>query len=1077
MMRNFIKLLLAVVVVFASTARVMADALDIVVTTSGREVNLCAGDDQLLKVYVVDTLGEITDFRYQWYYCSSSTILPNQSGWIEMDGGTSDILTLSNVSADTSLGNIGYYFCRIFYGYNYLSYTNSERIHVKVFNNAPTVGSISLATVNTVCEGAPINIQANNVVGYQSRVWYHGDDAVAYGGSYYIASAAPSHSGEYRFVATNACGSTEVPGMLNVVELPRIVTQPRSAGICEGDDLHFTVGATGSNLQYQWYYDNTPYSAVNGSDTNDTLTIAQAVHDPSTYSSTFCVQVSNACATVTSINVGTIISEMPNIVGNPESGTYCEGTEISLYADATTNYPNDPISYQWYRNGVALENTNSDILSFSVDSINSGVYYCEFTNGCGTVASSTANIYAKLLPIVENQPTDQSVCEGDRAQLYTKISGADPINYTWLKDNGTDPVFTDITMANVTGNHSNTLVIDPVGEVHEHFYFCYATNECGSVRTDTVFVNVTQQVVIYPEFPATFNACSGEDVIVVDLSDRLRFGSNVIDADDFEAEEITFAWHRQGSSEIISNSPILSFTDLQESDNGYYTCDVVNSCGTATYNHGIPVGSIFVSVVSSPDIVVQPQDIDVCTGGPAFSVSVTATGDNLRYSWYRNGELIGTNNPTYTAPTVAPQYGGQYNCVVASELGCQTAYTDTITVNIGTTPVITWQPTPAVMAICEGTEYALRMRATGDGIHYQWYNNGVAVPGQTTDSLHIAHVTRNNSGEFYCIASNACADISTEHAHLTVNNAPDMTLGPDVHACRGQSVVLEPQGEAEYAHYTWNHGTFGYQPLLTVTVGGTYILEVSDSAHGNCLAIDTVRVVYHNYFDIAFDSTPIVTCGEFLLDAGAGAAEYQWSTTDITNSITVGMNGYYMVTVDGDGYGCTTSAGVNVTIGEAIEIDLGDDITISEDSIVEIGVPAIFQSYMWNNGYEGPRLTIDGRDYGVGLHTFWIEVSNGQCSASDTLTINFLEAGIEEETIPSLSVYPNPANDHVNIVSSNGAMSQIQIFDIMGRLVKTEVVDSEFVTMDVASMVDATYFVRIVYRDGNSSVSKLIINR
>ena len=411
-------------------------------------------------------------------------------------------------------------------------------------------------------------------------------------------------------------------------------------------------------------------------------------------------------------------------------------------------------------------------------------------------------------------------------------------------------------------------------------------------------------------------------------------------------------------------------------------------------------------------------------------------------------------------------------------MGCQSAYSDTITVSVGTTPVITWQPTPAVVAICEGEPYSLRMRATGDGIHYQWYyNNGIAVPGQTTDSLYIAHVSRSHNGEFYCIASNACADVQTEHAQLTVNNAPDMTLGPDRHACRGQEVILEPQGQSEYGHYSWNFGTFGYQPMLTVRVGGTYILEVSDSAHGNCVARDTIKVVYHDYFDIAFDSTPIVTCGEFLLDAGAGAAEYQWSTTDITNSITVGMNGYYMVTVDGDGYGCTTSAGVQVTLGEAIEINLGDDITISEDSIVEIGVPAIFQTYMWNTGYEGPKLTIDGNVYGVGLHTFWVEVSNGMCSASDTLTINFLESGIEEESVPMFSVYPNPANDHVNIISSNGTMTDVQIFDVMGRLVKNVRVDAEYAVLDVSSMVDATYFVRIVYNDGNASVSKLIINR
>ena len=388
------------------------------------------------------------------------------------------------------------------------------------------------------------------------------------------------------------------------------------------------------------------------------------------------------------------------------------------------------------------------------------------------------------------------------------------------------------------------------------------------------------------------------------------------------------------------------------------------------------------------------------------------------------------------------------------------------------------QPQPAIMALCEGAEYELAMAASGDGVHYQWYNNGNALEGQTTPNLHIDHVTRNNDGVFYCIASNACDEARTNNATLTVNNAPDMTLGRDIHACRGESVVLEPQGDEEYAHYSWNHGTYGYQPMITVTLSGTYFLEVSDSAHGNCVARDTVVVTFHDYFDIAFDTTPIVTCGEFVLNAGAGAAEYIWSTTAITSSITVGMNGYYMVTVDGDGYGCTTSAGVEVTIGEELVINLGDDITAPVDSEVEIGVPAVFDSYIWNTGFTGPKLTVNGEDYGIGNHTFWVMVTSGGCEAKDTITINFIEGGyVDMESMPVLNIYPNPASDYVNIVSENAEISEVQVYDMVGRLVVSRQVADESLTLNVAGMVDATYFVRVIYTDGKASVSKLIINR
>lgn len=1068
MIRKLLQVSAAAFMLIVVANQVMAEAGDVVVTTSSREVNMCVGETQNLKVFVVDTLGEITDFHFQWFY-SPTAILTTDEGWVEVTGATEDTLQLANVVAENSLGNAGYYYCKALFGFGYLSFVKSERILVNVVAAAPTIGSVQAPS--TVCEGAPLNFSAQGLQNASIRYWYHGSDFAANGNEYNVSAVSLSDAGEYTFVASNVCGEVSYgPFSLEVIELPRITTQPRPAGICEGEDLHFIVHATGDDLQYQWYYNNAPYPSTNGTDTNDTLTIEQAEHDSEFYSNFFYVQVSNTCATLTSNSVGTIVSEMPNVVGNPLPDNVCAGTEIVLTADATTAYPTDTIAYQWFLNGEPVENSNTNRLTFAMDSAHMGEWYCEFTNGCGSVQSASAQVLVKMPPVVETQPISISVCEGDMAQLQAKITGIEPMTYTWLKDNGDGQDFSDVSMQNVSGIHSSILVADPASEIHEHFYFCYATNECGSVRTDTVYLTVNQHIQVYPALASSFTACEGADT-TISIANNVYEGSTLLEASDFESEGVTFEWHRQGSTEIVSAEPELHFSDLQDTDQGYYVCDVTNSCGTTTN------GPIFVSVIASPRITVQPQDLDVCTGG-SLTLSLSAEGDNIRYSWYRNGEYLGNNSPTYTAPTVASDYAGQYNCVIASELGCPTAYSDTVTVVVGTTPAISWQPTPAVMALCEGEAYDLTMTATGDGIHYQWYNNGNPLAGQTTSNLHIENVTRSNDGVFYCIVSNACDDVASNQAHLTVNNAPDMTLGPDLNPCRGESVVLGPQGDDVYGHYSWNFGTYGYQATLSTNLSGTYILEVSDSAHGNCVARDTIRVTFHDYFDIAFDETPIVTCGAFELNAGEGAAEYQWSTTDISSSILVGMTGVYTVTVDGDGYGCTTSASVSVTISDAITIDLGSDIVASEDTVLEIGVPAVFEAYRWNTGFTGPKLTVDGADYGVGNHTFWIEVTSGGCYATDTIMVTFLEDNfVEESEMPQLNIFPNPASDYVNIASENGVMSEIQVYDLTGRLVLVENPNAEYATMNINALVDATYFVRIIYADGKAGVSKLVIQK
>ncbi|MCF0207654.1 MAG: immunoglobulin domain-containing protein [Bacteroidales bacterium] len=1022
---------------------------------------ICIGDTAMIKVLVTDTVGDITDFHYQWYR-SGALILNSDPGWIEVAGATEFQLRTTQE---------GYYYCLITFGPSYSSFRRSSVTHMIVDNGVPTCGITANTVPSSICEGDELFLNANGSSTAVTFGWQiNGVPVYSYNSSVYHANAVTlANDGEYTFVMANMCGDTVFgPFYMDVIELPRIVSQPRSAGICAGMDLHFGIRCSGEQLQYQWYHEGLPYTATNGTHNSDTLVIAQVEHDPDFYDELFYVQVSNQCATVTSIGAGTIVSEMPRVVGNPLPETACYGTEIIITADATTDYPTDSLTYQWYFEGEEISGEVSSILSFAVDSAHMGDYFCRFTNGCGSVNSQTAYIAVKMPPIVENQPEATSVCEGDQFSLVPKIVGVEPITYTWYNDNGENFAYSMVTSNNISGVHSGVLTGNPASEQHEHFYYCEAINECGSAITDSVYVTVNQHIQVYPSLPAAVSVCSSADTTLV-LSNRVLEGTNYLDPAEFEEVGVTFAWHRVGSTLILAETPDFVLTDIDEDDEGYYVCDITNSCGSIT------TSQVFLSVIASPEIISQTQELDVCTGGE-LTLQVSALGDNIRYAWYRDGEMIGTNSPTYTAPVVVAEFAGTYSCVVSSQLGCPATYSDPIAVTVSTTPVVTWQPTPAYVELCEGEAYDLTMTATGDGVNYQWYCNGTPINGQTSPDLHLAAVTRNHDGEIYCIVSNACAEIQTEHAHLVVNNAPDMTLGPDLNPCRGETVVLAPQS-GEFGHYSWNFGTYGYQSSLTVSLGGTYILEVSDELHGNCVARDTVVVAFHDYFDIAFDSTPIVTCGEFVLDAGFGAAGYLWSTTDMTNSINVGQSGYYMVTVDGDGYGCTTSAAVNVTIGDEISINLGDDILASVETYVEIGVPAVFENYRWNTGYMGPMLTVDGSEYGIGTHTFWLEVTSGACWAIDTINVTFIEDNnfVEPNEMPQFSVYPNPASDFVNVVSANGAISRIDVYDITGRVLQTERPNAEAVELNVKALAPATYFVKLVNVDGNVSVSKLVI--
>jgi hypothetical protein len=85
--------------------------------------------------------------------------------------------------------------------------------------------------------------------------------------------------------------------------------------------------------------------------------------------------------------------------------------------------------------------------------------------------------------------------------------------------------------------------------------------------------------------------------------------------------------------------------------------------------------------------------------------------------------------------------------------------------------------------------------------------------------------------------------------------------------------------------------------------------------------------------------------------------------------------------------------------------------------------------------------------------------------SSDTITINFPAVGINELT-NTISLYPNPANDVVNIVSSND-IKTIEVINYVGQTIyKNNSVNLKITKLDVASFNAGVYFVKITTTEG-----------
>jgi hypothetical protein len=80
--------------------------------------------------------------------------------------------------------------------------------------------------------------------------------------------------------------------------------------------------------------------------------------------------------------------------------------------------------------------------------------------------------------------------------------------------------------------------------------------------------------------------------------------------------------------------------------------------------------------------------------------------------------------------------------------------------------------------------------------------------------------------------------------------------------------------------------------------------------------------------------------------------------------------------------------------------------------------------------------------------------------SSDTITVIFPAVGIDELT-NSISLYPNPANDLVNVVSSN-EIKTIEVLDYIGKVIyRNDDVNLKNTKLDVANYNSGVYFVKI----------------
>jgi hypothetical protein len=254
-----------------------------------------------------------------------------------------------------------------------------------------------------------------------------------------------------------------------------------------------------------------------------------------------------------------------------------------------------------------------------------------------------------------------------------------------------------------------------------------------------------------------------------------------------------------------------------------------------------------------------------------------------------------------------------------------------------------------------------------------------------------------------------------------------------VSTCAGAMLKWNDNPELDTKGYKLYYGNFnGYQFEHVIDLGNVFNYTIPNLPDYDTVAITaydnaadgTDDLIYGHeswfrfvYFNTAtnqvnlagLNSEKFCEGGSELLLAGNNYTAYLWSNGNTTSSTYINAPGTYSVIV-------TDSAGINYCDSiqmswEDPNINLGPDVMLQPGQTMNLIAYYSGSTYLWNDGSTSSILLIDTAG------TYWVKVTSPSgCVFYDSIQISYNYQSIfENEFSKAIKVYPNPANNNINV--------------------------------------------------------------
>ena len=685
-----------------------------------------------------------------------------------------------------------------------------------------------------------------------SVIWRRGTTVLANGGrisgatglELVITGAQIADEGSYTVQLTNSVGTvTSAPAAVRVPQPPAITSvSPATATLALGQTLALTAVATGTPpLSYQWLRNGT---AIAGA-TSASYSIASIVP---AQAGTYTVSVTNIYGSATSSSLPVVVLAAPQITAQPANRTATIGRTVLLSVSATSSV--QPVTYVWRRGGLILADggrlsgTATGELSIrDVQVSDAGSYTVQLSTTAGLVNSSAATLTVVPLNLA---PTLASI----PALVRLEDAAASTVNLSGIDDGNTD-LAQSLTVTAVSSNPS--VVPDPTVTYAspQATGSLAVTGAPGRSGTATITVRVRDDGgtldggvdVAERQFVVTVTAVNDPptlnlpaNVTMSDTGAALPGAANatprtvqltgISDGDGgFVGVTVTAT---SGNTNVLGHPTItysggsnavlsLPVPALHSNTTVPVTVRLRDTGGTA--NGGVDVfertfNVQVVAINDRPTIgAIANRNLEDIAGEQTVTLSglsdgdagnqtltITASSSNLSIVSAPTVNYVGGTNATLRFSPVPGSAGNATVTVTVRDSGgTANGGIDTtnrsFVVRVGPVPPEIETP-PASQIVELGRAATLEVVASGIGLTYKWFRNGVEIAGATSRSLTYLAVSPNNAATYRVQVFNANTEqiFPTADATLTVVGPPVRSTVLPTQQAEFTSALFTPSG-------------------------------------------------------------------------------------------------------------------------------------------------------------------------------------------------------------------------------------------------------------------------------------------